>query len=71
MDEFDERTRANMDVVLEEICAELPHGGSHEDRKYIVEQLMQAARAGQKTLSDLTYIARRALVRVQNTTRSA
>jgi hypothetical protein len=26
MSEFDERVQANMDVVLEEVCAELPKG---------------------------------------------
>jgi len=49
MSEFDERTQANMDVVLDEVCAELPNGGDHESRKYIAEQLLQAARAGKKT----------------------
>ena len=28
MVEFNERTQPNMDVVLEEICTEFPHGGS-------------------------------------------
>ncbi len=49
MDEFDERTKANMDVVLDAICTELPHGGDHESRKFIAEQLMQAARGGKTT----------------------
>ena len=66
MDEFDDRTRANMDVVLDEICAELPHGGDHESRKFIAEQLMQAARDGKTTLSELTYVGRRALVHLRN-----
>jgi hypothetical protein len=35
VDEFDERTLANMDVVLDEICRELPNGGDHESRKFI------------------------------------
>jgi len=34
MVEFNERTQANMDVVLEEVCAELPNGGDHESRKF-------------------------------------
>jgi hypothetical protein len=37
MSEFDERVQANMDVVLEEVCAELPKGGDHESRKFIAE----------------------------------
>jgi hypothetical protein len=70
VDEFDERTLANMDVVLDEICCELPNGGDHECRKFIAEQLMKAARDGKITLGDLTYVGRRALVRLQNQPRS-
>jgi hypothetical protein len=33
-----------MDVVLDEICAELPRGDDHDSRKFIAEPLMQAAR---------------------------
>lgn len=71
MDEFDERTKANMDVVLDAICTELPHGGDHESRKFIAEQLMQAARGGKTTLGELTYVSRRALIQLQNRSRSA
>jgi hypothetical protein len=71
MDEFDERTQANMDVVLDAICTELPHGGDHESRKFIAEQLMQAARGGKTTLGELTYVSRRALIQLQNKPRSA
>lgn len=42
--------------------SELPHGGGHESRKYIAEQLSQPAEEGQSTLTDLTAVARRALV---------
>lgn len=71
MDEFDERTKANMDVVLDAICTELPHGGDHESRKFIAEQLMQAARGGKTTLGELTYVSRRALIQLQNRPKSA
>jgi hypothetical protein len=71
MDEFDERTQANMDVVLDAICTELPHGGDHESRKFIAEQLMQAVRGGKTTLGELTYVSRRALIQLQNKPRSA
>jgi predicted MarR family transcription regulator len=66
LSDFDERTQANMDVVLDEICGELPHGGDHESRKMIAEQLMQAARSGKTTLNELTYVGRRALARFRN-----
>ena len=69
--EFDERLQANIEVVLDEICSELPHGGDHESRKFIAEQLMQAARSGKTSLSELTYTGRRALVHLHNRIRSA
>lgn len=50
MVEFNERTQANMDVVLEDVGAELPNGGDHESRKFIAEQLIQCARSGRTTL---------------------
>ena len=64
--EFDERTRANMEVVLDEVCSRLPNGGDHESRRLIAEQLLQAARGGKTTLGELTSIGRRALVQLQN-----
>ena len=69
--EFDERLQANIEVVLDEICSELPNGGNHESRKFVAEQLMQAARGGKTSLSELTYTGRRALVHVQNRPKSA
>ena len=35
-----------MDIVLEEVCAELPNGGGHESRTFIAEQLIRCARSG-------------------------
>jgi hypothetical protein len=64
LNDFDERTQANLDIVLDEICSELPHGGDHESRKAIAEQLMQAARDGRTSLRDLTYVGRRALTQI-------
>ena len=71
MAEFDERTQANMDVVLEEVCAELPNGGDHESRKFIAEQLIQCARSGRATLGELMNAARRAIVQLDRNQRSA
>ena len=71
MDEFDERIQANLDVVLEEVCAALPGGGDHESRKYVAEQLIQCARSGRTTLGELMYTARRAIVHLQKNQRSA
>ena len=66
MDEFDDRTRANMDVVLEEICQEMTHGGDHESRKFIAQRLIESAREGRATIADLNTVARRALLELMN-----
>ena len=66
MAEFDDRTRANMDVVLEEICREMPHGGDHESRKFIAERLMECVREGRSSLAELNGVARRALLELVN-----
>jgi len=66
MDEFDDRTRANMDVVLEEICREMSHGGDHESRKFIAARLIESAREGRTSLTELNSVARRALLELVN-----
>ena len=66
MDEFDDRTSANMDVVLEEICREMTHGGDHDSRRFIAERLMECAREGRTTLAELNSAARRALLELVN-----
>jgi hypothetical protein len=35
MTQLDDRTMANLDVVLEEVCRSLPHRGDHGLRKTI------------------------------------
>lgn len=55
-----------MDLVLDEVCSLLPNGGDHESRRFIAEQLVQAARGGKKSLNEFTYVGRRALVQLQN-----
>jgi len=61
MTQLDERTMANLDVVLEEACRSLPHGGDHQLRKQIAERLLGSAMAGNRTLSGLTEVAKAAL----------
>jgi hypothetical protein len=60
MTKIEERTTANMDVVLEEVCRSLPHGGDHESRKYVAKKLMQCAKMGTDTLEELRAVASRA-----------
>ena len=67
MSEFDKRTQSNMNLVLEEVCQALSkYGGDHECRKYIAEQLIEAASAGKTTRGELEAIARRALLDLTN-----
>ena len=61
MNRAEERAIANMDVVLEEVCRVLPHGGDHESRKHIAKKLLQAAKNGDVTLEKLRPVASRAL----------
>jgi hypothetical protein len=61
MTQLDDRTMANLDVVLEEVCRSLPHGRDHELRKTIAEKLLDSALNGTKTIGGLTEIARAAL----------
>lgn len=53
----------NIRFAQEETCRELPHhGGDHETRKYIAEQLINGARSGKTTLAELRAVARDALL---------
>ena len=62
MTEFDERTTANLNVVLNGVCRKLPdNGGDHETRRFIALRLVRAAQRGKKTLGALEAVARRAL----------
>jgi hypothetical protein len=61
MTKLDDRTTANMEVVLEEVCRELLNGGDHETRKRIAKKLMQSARKGIATLDGLRGVGRAAL----------
>lgn len=61
MARLDDRTIANMDIVLEETCSVFPHGGDHERRRYIAHKLKLSARRGNITLGGLRAVARGAL----------
>ena len=51
MSKLNERTIANMDFVLEEVCRVFPNGGDHESRKYIAQKLKRHAMQGDTTLT--------------------
>jgi len=57
MKHFDDRTAANLEVVLEDACKALPHGGDHSFRKKIAKKLLSAINRGNTTLGRLSTIA--------------
>jgi hypothetical protein len=44
MKKVDDRTAANMEVALEEVCRTLPYGGDHKTRKRVAKKLIHSAR---------------------------
>ena len=70
MDEYDELTRSHMQMVLQEVCNNLPHGCEHETRKYVAESLIDAAHSGKTCRDNLLPIALRALLEVKNSART-
>ena len=68
---LDERTKANLDVALEEACRDLPHGGDHVLRKRVAVRLLESARKGNTTLGGLSVVARTALIEVTRPGKSA
>jgi hypothetical protein len=44
MAKVDERTLANIDVLLEEVFGDVPRGGDHESRKHVAKKLIQSAK---------------------------
>ena len=69
MKKLDVRTMANLDVVLEDTCRVLPHGGDHETRRMIARKLLNSARKGNVTLGALTSVAQQALIETTTKTK--
>ena len=61
MTQLDDRTLANLDVVLEDVCRSQPHGGDHKVRQQIAERLLDTAIQGNRSLAGLTEVAKAAL----------
>jgi hypothetical protein len=55
-----------MEVVLEETCRFLPHGGEHALRAFIAQRLGEAVESGRTTIGQLTVIARKAFGETSN-----
>ncbi|MET3996596.1 hypothetical protein ABID65_008273 [Bradyrhizobium sp. S3.9.2] len=65
MTENAERLRATMEMVLEETCRGMPNGGDHASRRIVAERLIEAARAGHRTLGELNIVARKTVVELR------
>jgi hypothetical protein len=61
-DEVGSGFKIRLEYVLDEVCRDLPGGGSHELRKCVAERLAEATQAGERSLERLVLIAREALV---------
>jgi hypothetical protein len=57
MKKLEERTTADMEVALEQVCRVLPQGGDHKKRKRITRKLMHSARHGKTSLGDFMMVA--------------
>jgi hypothetical protein len=69
--DIDRRVQAALDLVLEEVCRELPSGGDHESRKFVAEQLIHCVTSGKTSLGELAYAGRRAIGQLKTKHKSA
>jgi hypothetical protein len=60
MKQLDDRTIAHLEMVLDEVCRCLPHGGDHKLRKQIARKLLDNALQGNAALAGLRDVARSA-----------
>jgi hypothetical protein len=66
MGNFDRRTQAKLDRILERSCRKLLHGGDHETRRYVAERLIEAELSGKTQQADFYGVAQRALLELDN-----
>jgi hypothetical protein len=60
---FDTRTLANMNVALDRVCEQDPHGEQHKVRKRVAQAIIRCARSGKSTIGALTDAGAQALTR--------
>jgi len=66
MPRVDDRTFANIEVVLNDAFRGYPNGGDHERRKHVAQKLLWSAECGNTTLGGLSAVAKSALNEVCN-----
>lgn len=57
MTKLNARTLARMDLALEQACSVFPHGGDHEQRKYVAAKMILSAINGNTTFDGLSEVA--------------
>lgn len=63
--------KARLEFVLEQVFANLSHGGDHETRAFVAQRLLKAAQAGIVRLDDLKRVAGEALLDALQAPKSA
>ena len=66
MPDLDERTFANIEVVLNATFRAYPNGGDHERRRHVAKRLVLSAKCGNTTLGGLSAVAKAAHDQVRN-----
>ena len=65
MPRVDDRTFANIEVVLNDAFRAYPNGGDHERRKHVAQRLLQSVEGGNTSLGGLSVVASMALNEVR------
>lgn len=61
--EFDVNTLTNMQMALERCCGDLPGDmQGHDERKFVANRIIDSAKRGNVTLTELTATGKRAVV---------
>jgi hypothetical protein len=68
MNEVSTGFKTRLEYVLDQICVETRHGGSHEIRRFVAEKLRAATEAGERSLDRLMEVARHALASILDET---
>ncbi len=64
VEQFDRRTMAKMELALDRACERFPHGGKHNIRKRVAQNIVGCAKAGNTGLIALTEAGERALAQL-------
>ncbi len=69
VEQFDRRTMAKMELALDRACARFPHGGRHNIRRRVAQNIVRCAKAGNTGLVALTEAGERAVAQLHDAKR--